>query len=312
MRGLVYKIGFDIGGSHIACGLFDRNYTLICKRIVSFVKLPADCIAKQMFDTARIVCLTNDICFDDVDSIGVCLPGSIDTVSGVVIDAHNLGFHNVPFKRIVEDECNKPVHILNDADSATLAEQRIGALKDVSNGMLITIGTGIGGGIIIDSKLYSGGNGNGVELGHIQMDVHGEKCTCGRIGCIETLCSATYLNKRAKALLAAGNQAISSFSVKGSRPPDAKALIECAKSGDHECLCEFEQYIEYLSDALATYINILDPMVIAIGGGISEAGDFLIKPVSRLANAKSFFNKPTEIVRAKLGNLAGLIGSVMN
>lgn len=307
----MYSIGFDIGGSHITCGLFGECYSLIGKQTMPFSKMPPVLVAKQMVDVARTVCSTEGVPFDDVESVGVCIPGSIDAVSGIVIDAHNLGFHNVPLKKILENESGKSVQLKNDADSATLAEQRFGALKGVRNGMLLTIGTGIGGGVIIDSKLYSGGNGNGVELGHIQMDIHGSKCTCGRIGCIETLCSAAYLNRKAYTLCEMGNKAISDYSEKNASHPDAKALIECAKNGDSDCLCEFNQYIEYLSDALATYINILDPMVIAIGGGISEAGSFLIDPVSKLANKKCFFKRSADIVLAKFGNLAGLIGSVI-
>lgn len=125
--------------------------------------------------------------FQKIETVGVCIPGSIDAQNGTVVNAYNLGFHNVPFRQIVKETFNKPAAMLNDADAAALAEHRLGVLRGTRNSLLVTLGTGFGGGIILNGEIFCGGRGFGVELGHIQMDMHGEKCTCGRRGCIETL-----------------------------------------------------------------------------------------------------------------------------
>ena len=313
----VFKIGVDIGGTNIAFGLLDPDLKIIAKKSVPFPRYDdgtpekdektVEIIAEQSKD----LCMKAKINYDAIALIGICVPGSVDISSGTVIDAYNLGFHNVPLKQMIEKSAGRPVLLQNDADAAVKAEHRIGALKNHKNGILVTIGTGFGGGIIINDSLYRGGLGNGIELGHIQMDVHGEKCTCGRNGCIETLCSASWLKNQAERLLEKKNAVLENYRENQSPVIDARALIECVKTGDKACKKIWETYLSNLADALTSLINVLDPEIIAIGGGVSAAGDMLIKPVEKLVMQRCFFKKHAEIVKAELGNDAGMIGSVI-
>lgn len=310
----MYKLGFDIGGTNIAYGLLDEGFNIIARGSLPFprdsfgepkdVETVASCL-KELSDE---LCAAHAVPYKRVELIGICIPGSIDKTKQIVINAHNLGFHNVPFKQIAKQAFGKRVLLRNDADSAAIAEHRMGALKGASCGVLVTVGTGIGGGIIINGRLFNGGMGNGIELGHMRLDNNGEECTCGQRGCVETLCSATWLANQARELFDRGNAELQGF----SNCIDARALIECAKLGDAECMKVWNTYLINFSDALASIINIIDPEVIAIGGGLSNAGEFLIEPLSRIAVERCFFDEAARIVKAKLGNDAGLLGAVMD
>ncbi|MBR4636013.1 MAG: ROK family protein [Clostridia bacterium] len=316
----MYSIGFDIGGTNVVCALMDDGYRIIKKLSRPFRKNDSGSeagdesfIANELKTLAEGVCRESNVPLEDVPSVGVCIPGSVDTERGIVIDAYNLGLHDSHFRDAACKAMNKPVSLLNDADAAALAEQRLGALAETKTSMLVTIGTGIGVGIVLDGKLFHGGRGNGVEAGHVQMDLHGEHCTCGRRGCIETLCSATRLNREAAKLFESAEGETKAYYEKlaASNKFDAKALIDAAKQGDPACGAIWTQYLSDLANALGSYINILDPEMIAIGGGVSGAGDFLTEPLIELTAKQSFFRTPTPIVCAKLGNDAGLVGAAL-
>ncbi len=305
----MYRFGVDIGGTNIAFGIIDDEYRIIYKSSVRFPHSSPEGVAGLINELYHASCKNSNIPCSQFECIGLCVPGSIDKHGETVINAYNLDFHQVPLKRMVEEQTGIHVQLANDADAATLAEHRFGALKAKTNAILVTIGTGIGGGIILNGKLFHGGKGNGIELGHMVMDIHGEKCTCGRNGCVETLCSASYLNKRAKELCWQCRGAMGNYSVDSV---DGKALIHEAMNGDNACIAVWTEYVNNLSEAFASYINLYDPECIAIGGGISGAGEFLIKPLSRLTAQKCFFkDNPPEILCAKLGNDAGILGSVI-
>ena len=298
MMNETYSIGFDIGGTNIACGLLDGEYGITEKQSRPFKSLGEDGIADTLLEMARETCQKRGVPFESIGSVGVCIPGSVDVKKGVVIDAYNLSLHDSPFRAAVERRFNKKTALLNDADAAALAEARLGALKGSENAMLVTIGTGVGVGIILGGKLFHGGRGMGVEAGHAVMDMHGESCTCGRAGCIEALCSATWLDKRAKAILGASSS--------------AKMLVDMAKNGNSICKKIWDEYAENLANALASYINILDPEVIALGGGVSGAGELLLNSIRPHVDKGSFFRVQTPIVLARMGNDAGLVGACIN
>ncbi|MBR5948983.1 MAG: ROK family protein [Clostridia bacterium] len=290
-----YALGFDIGGTNIACGLVDGDNGIIEKRSCAFRPLGEDGIAGLMLETAREIARKSGVPLESIGALGVCIPGSVDVKNGVVIDAYNLELHDSRFRDVVEKRFGIKTALLNDADAAALAEARLGALKGTASSMLITIGTGIGVGIILGGKLFHGGRGMGVEAGHAVMDQRGEGCTCGRTGCIEALCSATWLAKRVHSVLGPASS--------------VKTLVDMAKKGNALCKRIWDEYAENLGNALASYINILDPEVIALGGGVSGAGEFLIDSIRPHVDAGSFFREPTPIVLAKMGNDAGLVGA---
>lgn len=295
MMNETYSIGFDIGGTNIVCGLLDGEYGIMEKQSRTFKPLGEDGIADTLLDMAKETCQKRGVSLESITSVGVCIPGSVDVKNGVVIDAYNLGLHDSHFRDAVEKRFGIRTALLNDADAAALAEARLGALKGRENSMLVTLGTGVGVGIIIGGRLFYGGRGMGVEAGHAVMDIHGESCTCGRAGCIEALCSATWLDKRAKAILGASSS--------------AKMLADMAKKGNSVCRKIWDEYAENLGNALASFINILDPEVIALGGGVSGAGEFLLDSIRSHVDSGSFFRVQTPIVLAKMGNDAGLVGA---
>ena len=179
-----FSIGFDIGGTKIAAGLVNGEYGIVRRKSCAFEPLGERGIAQTLYSMAKELCEADGILLQSVGSIGVCIPGSIDTMHGIVIDAHNLDLHDSPFRDAVAEAFKLKTALLNDADAAALAEARLGALKGTENSMLITIGTGIGVGVILGGRLFRGGRGLGVEAGHVQMAKEGSCCSSGREGCI--------------------------------------------------------------------------------------------------------------------------------
>jgi glucokinase len=288
--------GYDIGGTNIAAGILDGNDRLIAKSSLPF---PRGKKTEAVIGSCRILYRTlvdaAGVSEADIAGVGAAVPGSVDPNAGVVIDAHNLGFHHTPLKALLEDALGKPVAVVNDADAATLAERETGALKGTDTSVLITIGTGIGGGLILNGKLFRGGRGNGTEPGHMVLHNGGRKCTCGINGCAESYCSATRLKTDGAAF----------------GYDDARSVIEAAKTGKKEADALFTQYVDDLGSYLASLVNLLDPERIAIGGGVSGAGEFLLKPLRENVREKCFFETCPEIVTATAGNDAGIIGACL-
>ena len=287
------RIGFDIGGTNIKAGLFSGDMEMLSKKGAPFVKEGSyHNVITRMNELAGEMLTESRLCAQDVKAIGVAVAGAVDTVNGVVLKAHNLGFYNVPVKAEIQRLFpESQVCVINDAAAATWAEYKKGALRGCNNALLLTLGTGVGGGAIIDGRLWMGGNGNGFEPGHITLDINGAECTCGNRGCIETLCSAPWIEK------------------KGGT--DAKTVIDSAKNGDATSLEIFREYVENLSRAIASLTAVFDPEIIALGGGLSLAGEFLFGPLREKVLEKSFFKHAYKIVPAGLGNDAGIIGAVI-
>ena len=293
---MMYRFGYDIGGTNIAAGLLDENNRLIAKASERFPR-------GQGTDTVIDVCrslfdsLLDQACVSnaDVSGVGAAVPGSVDVKSGTVIDAHNLGFHHTPLEELLMNALKKPVSIINDADAAALAEYRTGALRNTMTSVLITIGTGIGGGLILNGELFRGGRGNGTEPGHVVLHNGGRACTCGINGCAEAYCAATRLGKDGA----------------GFGCNDAKSVINAAREGNADATKLFESFIDDLGSYLASIVNLLDPEKIAIGGGVCGAGSFLLDPLRKDVEKKCFFETCPAIEVATAGNDAGIIGACL-
>jgi glucokinase len=308
------QIGFDVGGTNIAAGIVDSEKRIIQRSTVPF---PAgekyDEVSRLMACQAREMLQKEGIDASLVSCIGIAVPGSVDSVGETVIDAYNLQFHNVPLKKSLREHFpDIPVYLANDANAAALAELHAGAFMGCRTCALFTLGTGVGGGLIIGGRMFNGGLGNGVELGHMILE-HGEEiCSCGNRGCTETLCTATALIREGrKAVVEHINSAVYTEAHGVMDNVTAKLVIDCARAGDRIALDIFDRYIDALSSAVASIINLLDPEVVAIGGGVSLAGDFLFEPLRALVHKKAFFKNHGTIVPAKLGNEAGIIGAAM-
>ena len=309
----MYQIGVDIGGTNIKIGLVDDSLEILEQTSIPFPHEGAQTVADRLAEAARGVLSAAGITEAQLQSIGVVIPGSIDPTGEVVINAYNLGFHDVPFKKLIAAHFpNTPVFMANDANGAALAELYKGAFVGCRTAVLLTLGTGLGGGIILNGKMFNGGMNQGTELGHAYLVDGGEHCTCGNNGCMEAYCAASALAREgARAMQRDPRGLLSERSGGNAALIDAKMVVDCAKAGDVTAKRVFDEYIGHLSSACASFFNILDPEVIAIGGGLCGAGEFLFAPLRERITEKCFYKSHGAVVPAVMGNDAGIIGAAM-
>ena len=309
----MYQIGVDIGGTNIKIGLVDDSLEILEQASIPFPHEGAQTVADRLAEAVRGVLSAAGITEAQLQSIGVVIPGSIDPTGEVVINAYNLGFHDVPFKKLIAAHFpNTPVFMANDANGAALAELYNGAFVGCRTAVLLTLGTGLGGGIILNGKMFNGGMNQGTELGHAYLVDGGEHCTCGNNGCMEAYCAASALAREgARAMQRDPRGLLSERSGGNAALIDAKMVVDCAKAGDVTAKRVFDEYIGHLSSACASFFNILDPEVIAIGGGLCGAGEFLFAPLRERITEKCFYKSHGAVVPAVMGNDAGIIGAAM-
>ena len=253
-----------------------------------------------------------------IESIGVGTPGAVDSAHGVVEYSCNLPFLSYPLAQALSEMTGvKNVFVDNDANAAALGEAVAGAARGSSSSVMITLGTGVGGGIILDGKILSGINGAAGELGHMVIMHDGVQCPCGRKGCFEAYCSATALVRMTKErLVELKEKKIPSLMLDMCKnaPENAntRTAFDASKKNDPEAIALVNEFISYLSCGISNLINIFQPEILTIGGGLSGEGDYLLKPllpmIEREQYTRSYKNK-TKIKIATLGNDAGLIGA---
>ena len=311
----MYQIGVDIGGTNIKIGLVDDSLEILEQTSIPFPHEGAQTVADRLAEAVRGVLSAAGITEAQLQSIGVVIPGSIDPTGEVVINAYNLGFHDVPLQAIMQARFpGVPVYIANDANGAALAELYKGAFVGCKTAVLFTLGTGFGGGIILDGKMFNGGMNHGVELGHAYLVDGGEPCTCGNYGCVERYCSATAIIRMARELCAVHPESEIVKVCEGDlNRVNAKVVFDAAKNGDEIALKVFHRYVKYLGQLVASLVNCIDPEVIVLGGGVSKAGDFLLDAVRAEARRYVLYKTlpSARIELAKLGPDAGIIGAAM-
>ncbi|NMA65978.1 MAG: ROK family protein [Clostridiaceae bacterium] len=310
----MYYIGVDLGGTNIAAGIVDEDGRIIRKKSVptnrerSSEEIVND-ISKLIVDIMNEEGLTPQ----NLHSIGIGSPGIHDRENGVIIYNNNLNFKNVPVREEIQKKVPVPVYLENDANCAAIAESVAGAAKGEDFAIIITIGTGIGGAIISDRKLYIGFNGAGGELGHMVIQANGESCTCGRKGCWEAYSSATALIDQTKAAAEKNPGSKIYELVNGDLTKiNAKTAFDAAKMGDKTGIEVVDNYITYFAEGLANIVNIFQPGVIVIGGGVSKEGEYLLKPLREKIRNITYSSHGLEegkIVTAKMGNDAGIVGA---
>lgn len=313
----MYKIGIDLGGTNIAAAIIDRDCKIIKKTSIK-TKLPrtAEEISEDIAYVTTAVCKKADIDFAEVESVGVGAPGVINK-EGIVEFSANLNFNNVPFKQMLSEKINKPIYIDNDANCAALGEQIAGCGNRTSDFIMVTLGTGVGGGIIVDNKLITGVNGACGEIGHMVIVKGGLKCSCGRRGCFEKYASATALIEQTKeALKSDVNKKSYIWKVIDNdiSKINGKTAFIAMEYNDRLATSIVNEYLDYLSCGIANLINIFQPKYICIGGGIGTEGDTLIEPLQDIVSKEIYTrnsNKQTKITVAILGNDAGLIGAAL-
>ncbi len=308
-------IGIDLGGTNIAVGLVNEEGKILHKDSVpTNSSRPNEEILKDMAMLSIKVVKDAGYTMDDVKSVGVGSPGTCDDKNGVVLYANNLGFDHVPVREEIQKYIDKPVYIGNDANVAALAEYYASENKPETF-VAITLGTGVGGGIVLGGKIHTGAGGGAGELGHIMLMHGGEQCSCGRKGCWEAYASATALKRQTRIAIAQNPDSIMNEMIEGNlNNVSGKTAFDAAKKGDTAGQAVVDKYIEYVAVGISDVINIFQPELIVIGGGICKEGDYLLNPIKEYCFKEKYGNDDkavTEIAIAKLGNDAGIIGAAL-
>ncbi len=309
-----YYIGIDLGGTNIVAGVVDENYNIISKASTKTnCPRPAQEIADDMAAMAIKAVEDAGLTMEQIEWVGVGTPGIANSATGVIEYSNNLGFENTPMAEYIRKHIDKPVFIENDANAAAYGEYVAGAAKGAKNAVCITLGTGVGGGIVIDGKIYSGSNFAGAEIGHTVISVDGPQCSCGRKGCFEVYSSATGLVRMTKEKMAeCPDSKMHDITAERGGKVSARTSFDAMRLGDAAAKEVVDFYIKCLAAGITNTINIFQPDVLCVGGGVCNEGDPLLLPMKEIV-AKEVYTrnspKNTEIVIAKLGNDAGLIGA---
>ena len=308
-----YLTGVDIGGTNIKIGLLSETHALLASASIPFPHTNAEDMVRRIRQALLALLEQNGAALCDVEALGAVVPGSIDARGETVLNAHNLNFHDVPLRSLFQAQFPElPVYLANDADGAALAELYLGAFRGCRTAVLFTLGTGFGGGVILGGRLFTGGLRQGVELGHMILVDGGEPCTCGNAGCIEAYCSATALRREGMRAMRENPQSLLAQRSGGrAEKIDARMVVDCARADDPAAAEVFERYVDHLASACASVYNILDPEVLAIGGGLCGAGEFLFAPLRELVSKRCFYASHGPLVGAQMGNDAGMIGAAL-
>ncbi len=309
-----YYVGIDLGGMSAKAGLFDANGMLLAKDTVKTGK--ENGYAATVTDLAALVkkvCEKGKVPFSSVCGVGLGSPGIVNGRDGAVVSWTNFGWEDRPLAADLSKALNGlKVRIANDANAAALGEARFGAGKKYGNSILITLGTGVGSGIILDGKIFEGFRGGAAEAGHMTLVVGGIPCTCGRRGCFEQYASATALIRDTKRAMFEHKDSAMWKLAGAPEQVDGRTAFTAAKEGDKAAQEVVKNYIMYLSEGILNLVNLFRPQAIIVGGGVSGEGDYLLQPVRKYVDEHLFvgFDRiPLSIVRADLGNDAGIWGA---
>lgn len=309
-----YYVGIDLGGTNIVAGVVDENYNIITKASVKTNRpRPAKEIADDMGKVALQAIADANLTVNDIEWVGIGTPGIANSKDGIIEYSNNLEFKNVPIVEYIQKHIQKPVYVENDANAAAYGEYVAGAGKGHNSLVCITLGTGVGGGVVTDGKILTGFNFAGAELGHMVIEVDGAQCSCGRKGCFEAYSSATGLIRMTKEAMEKDNSS-SMWDLVRERNNKVSARIsyDAMRMGDKSATEVVDKFHKYLASGLTNVINIFQPEILCIGGGVCNEGEALLNPVKELIATEVYTKnsaKNTEIVTAKLGNDAGIIGA---
>ena len=314
----MYRIGIDLGGTNIAVGLVSADMRIIDKvSVPTLASRAPELIVDDMAAACRHLVDGKGLSVSDVEAIGVASPGIADHDRGVVEYANNLPFRHFRLAELLRERFPVGrINVENDANAAAWGEAVAGAAKGTRNSVMITLGTGVGGGIIIDGKICSGFNFAGGELGHIVIREGGRPCSCGRRGCWEAYSSATALiamtGEKLDACRAAGRKTMIADLFEKKGKISARTAFEAMKAGDAAGREVVDEYVRYLACGITNIVNIFQPEVISIGGGISGEKENQLRPLIPIVSKEQYGGgivKSTEIRIAELGNDAGIIGA---
>lgn len=300
-------IGIDLGGTNIAAGLVNAHGELLFKKsIPTLADRPAEELIKDIY---LLIDELKNSTEEVVEAVGIGIPGLVNKDMSVVLTCANLHWKHVRLMDGLKNH-NLPIAIDNDANVAAYAEYKIGSLKGVSNGVLITLGTGVGGGIIVDDRELRGGHGIGTELGHMIIGENFYDCNCGSNGCFETFASATAIIKYAEHLIETTELP---SKLRNLKVITAKDVIDLSKEEDVIASQTYERFIKYLAKGITNVLLLLDPDKIAIGGGVSAAGSYFIERLKKEVDKQYFLSEFSKVNLgiSVLGNDAGIIGAAL-
>ena len=304
-------IGIDLGGmSAKAAVLCEGTLKGKCSVETSAQDAP-EVTAKNLAELAKRAAGEAGVAFDEVSAIGIGSPGVINSATGTVASWTNFNWTNVELGSLVSKFSGKPVYVLNDANAAALGEAKYGAGKKYSDSIFVTVGTGVGGGIMIGGKLFEGYKSAGAEIGHTVIRQNGELCTCGRRGCFERYASTGALIRATKRAMEAHKESALWKFAPTLDEAGGRTAFNAAKEGDEVAKEVIRDFIAALGEGIVNLINVLRPQAIILGGGISNEGENLLAPLREYINPLIYANfySPVEVVRAALGNDAGLYGA---
>ena len=311
-----YTVGIDLGGTNIVAGVVNGDYEIIARASCKTnVPRPEAEICDSMAAIVKEAIKKAKLKMDDIDYIGIGVPGAVNPETRIIETSPNLFFKNWEIAKMMEERLHKYTKVENDANAAALGEFLAGSAKRTKNAIAITLGTGVGGGIIIDGKIYSGSNFAGAELGHMVIVKDGRECGCGRKGCWEAYASATALINMTKEAIRNEKAEFSYMLHLADDDIDnvnGKTAFDAQQAGDNTGAEVVNQYIGYLATGLINIINIFQPDVLCIGGGIAGQGENLLVPLRTIIEQERFTkynDKQTKVCIASLGNDAGIIGA---
>jgi len=309
------RIGIDVGGTNLKAGLVDENGSVLVSRKMKIASIEdSEALAWTLAQMAQDLAADGGVPIGEIASVGVGVPGAVEIHTGTVLYTCNLPLRNVPLRRLFHRYLNLPLYVENDANCAALAEYYAGAGQGSKRFVTVTLGTGIGGGIIHNGKIFHGSNGMAGEVGHMTIVYDGRSCPCGRRGCWEQYASATALKRLTKETMDAHPGSILERVVaENNGQVSGQSAFIAARRGDPVGRSVCDLYVRYLATGIVNLINIFQPDTLAIGGGVSnESDELLLFPVRKLAAQESIpcnRDKMTRIVKAQLGDQCGVIGA---
>ena len=307
-------IGIDLGGTNIAVGLVDETPKVVASASrPTNSKRPYQEIVKDMAELCCEVTEGAGYTMDDIKGIGVGSPGTVDNDNGEIIYANNLDWYHIPLiEELKKYYPDIPMGTENDANAAAYGEYVVNG-NGAKSFIAVTLGTGVGGGIVLDGKIYSGFNKSGGEIGHIGVVYDGEPCTCGKNGCWEAYASVTALIRQTEAAIEKNPDGLMAQMARESGKVSGRTSFSAAKEGDEQAQEVVAQYLKYVAEGIVSVINIFQPEMLVIGGGISREGDYLLNPIKDYIEKCVYCKEveQTEIKIATLFNDAGIIGAAL-
>ncbi|MBQ7197275.1 MAG: ROK family protein [Synergistaceae bacterium] len=304
---MAYYIGVDIGGTNLKAGVVDRAGNIISEASVpTGADRPQDIVLQDILGAVKTSIENSKVDSKEIRAVGLGSPGAIDTENGIVIRNYNLGWKDFHICEKMTEALGIPAKLANDADAAALGEVIAGSAKGAKNALIITLGTGVGSGVVINEKILPG------EFGHMVIAYNGRPCTCGRKGCFEAYSSATGLINMTKEAIERDPGGILAEVAKTEGAVSGLTVFTAADKGDKEAEKVIDEYLEYLACGIANLINGLQPEVVSLGGGIAKQGERLLAPLRVKVEREAFKGlKMPRIVSCTLGYKAGLIGAAM-